>query len=88
MPALRTSWVKPVSALKGGDDPHARRRRVLGLIAAQVAFCVVVLFLASLFTATFKHLSIDRWAFLQIGSCFFGYCDATSAAGGSMGRDG
>jgi putative ABC transport system permease protein len=59
MPALRASWVKPVSALKGGDDPHARRRRMHGLIAAQVAFCFVVLFLASLFTATFKHLS-DR----------------------------
>jgi predicted permease len=59
MPALRASWVKPVSALKGGDDPHARRRRMHGLIAAQVAFCFVVLFLASLFTATLKHLS-DR----------------------------
>jgi predicted permease len=59
MPALRASWVKPVNALKGGDDPHARRRRMHGLIAAQVAFCFVVLFLASLFTATFKHLS-DR----------------------------
>jgi predicted permease len=29
MPALRASWVKPVSALKGGDDPHARRRSPL-----------------------------------------------------------
>jgi predicted permease len=59
MPALRASWVKPVSALKGGDDPHSRRRRMHGLITAQVAFCFVVLFLASLFTATLKHLS-DR----------------------------
>jgi predicted permease len=57
MPALRASWVKPVSALKGGDDPHTRRRRLHGLIAAQIAFCFVVLFLASLFTATFKRLS-------------------------------
>jgi predicted permease len=56
-PALRASSVKPVSALKGGDDPHTRRRRMHVLIAAQVAFCFVVLFLGSLFTATFNRLS-------------------------------
>jgi len=59
MPALRASWVKPVSVLKGGDDPQVRRRRMNALISAQVAFCFVVLFLASLFTATFRRLS-DR----------------------------
>jgi hypothetical protein len=41
-PALRASSVKPASALKGGDDPHARRRTMHVLIALQVAFCFVV----------------------------------------------
>jgi len=34
-PALRASGVKPASALKGGDDPHSRRRVMNGLIAVQ-----------------------------------------------------
>ncbi len=56
-PALRVSAVKPASALKGGDDPHARRHLMHVLIAAQVAFCFVVLFVAGLFTVTFSRLS-------------------------------
>ncbi len=56
-PALRASAVQPSSALKGGDGPHARRRWMRGLIAAQVAFCFVVLFVAGLFVATFDRLS-------------------------------
>jgi putative ABC transport system permease protein len=56
-PALRASSIKPVSALKGGDDPHARRRAMHVLIAGQVTFCVLVLFIAGLFVATFEKLS-------------------------------
>ncbi len=56
-PALRASSVKPASALKGGEDPHSRRRLMHTLIAAQVAFCFVVLFGAGLFAATFERLS-------------------------------
>jgi len=56
-PALRASAVKPVSALKGGDDPHSRRRLMHALIAAQAAFCFLVLFVAGLFVATFERLS-------------------------------
>jgi len=58
-PALRASAVQPVSALKGGEAPHARRRLMHGLIAVQTAFCFLVLFIAGLFVATFKRLS-DR----------------------------
>jgi len=58
-PALRASAVQPASALKGGEDPHARRRLMHGLIAVQTAFCFLVLFVAGLFVATFKRLS-DR----------------------------
>ena len=56
-PALRASAIKPVSALKGGEDPHSRRRLMQALIAVQTAFCFLVLFVAGLFVATFERLS-------------------------------
>jgi predicted permease len=56
-PALRASAVRPASALKGGEDPHARRRLMHVLVAAQTAFCFLVLFLAGLFVTTFERLS-------------------------------
>ena len=61
-PSLRASAVKPATALKGGEDPHARRRLMHALIALQVAFCFVVLFVAGLFVA-----SSDRLAHQYIG---------------------
>ena len=57
IPALRASAVKPATALKGGDSPHSRRRLMHTLIALQVAFCTVVLFIAGLFAASFDRLS-------------------------------
>jgi predicted permease len=57
IPALRASTIEPVSALKGGEDPHGRHRLMYALIAAQVAFCCLVLFVAGLFVATFERLS-------------------------------
>jgi len=56
-PALRASGVKPVSALKGGDDPHSRGRLMHVLIALQVSFCFLVLFVAGLFVRTFDRLA-------------------------------
>jgi len=56
-PALRASSVQPASTLKGGEDPHSRRRLIHALIAVQTAFCFLVLFVAGLFVATFKRLS-------------------------------
>ena len=56
-PALRASAVRPASALKGGDDPHARRRLMNALIGIQVAFCFLVLFVAGLFAASFERIS-------------------------------
>jgi predicted permease len=55
-PALRASAVRPVSALKGGEDPHARRRLMHALIAAQIAFCFVVHFVAGMFVTSFDRL--------------------------------
>jgi predicted permease len=56
-PALRASAVKPVSALRGGEDPHWRGRLMRSLIAVQVAFCFVVHLAAGLFVTTFERLS-------------------------------
>jgi putative ABC transport system permease protein len=57
VPALRASAVKPAMALKGGEDPHSRRRLMHGLIATQAAFCFLVLFAGGLFMSTFERLS-------------------------------
>ncbi len=62
-PALRASAVKPASALKGGEDPHSRRRLMNGLVAVQVAFCFLVLYVAGLFVATFDRLSHEPTGF-------------------------
>jgi predicted permease len=56
-PAFRASAVKPVSALKGGEDPHSRRRLMNALVAAQVAFCFLVHFVAGLFVASFDRMA-------------------------------
>jgi len=57
IPALRASSVKPMSALRGGESPHSKRRLMLALVAAQVAFCFLVHFAAGLFVTTFQRLS-------------------------------
>jgi predicted permease len=56
-PALRASGIHPMNALKGGDNPHGRRRSMKALLAAQMAFCVMVQFVAGLFVTTFDRLS-------------------------------
>ena len=72
LPALRASAVRPVAALKGGEDPQSPRRLIRGAIALQVAFCCLVLFLSSLFVISFQRLqnrplgfSTDRLLLLQ-----------------------
>ncbi len=61
-PALRASAVKPVAALKGGE-PRTRLRTMQVLISAQVAFCVLVLFVAGLFMASSNRLSYQPTGF-------------------------
>lgn len=56
-PALRASVVKPINALRGGEDPHSRRRWINGLLAAQMAFCILVQFVAGLFVSSLQRLS-------------------------------
>jgi len=56
-PALRASAVNPLDALKGGGDPHARKRLMHALVAVQIAFCFVVYFAAGLLVTSFEKLS-------------------------------
>jgi predicted permease len=63
LPALRASAVKPVDALKGGSKPQSRRQRLHGMIALQVAFCFLVVFVGGLFRTSFNHLSQVRTGF-------------------------
>jgi predicted permease len=72
LPALRASAVRPVAALKGGEDPHSPRRLMRGAVSLQVAFCFLVLFLSSLFVTSFQRLqnrplgfSTDRLLLLE-----------------------
>jgi predicted permease len=72
LPALRASAVRPVAALKGGEDPQSPRRLMRGAIALQVTFCFLVLFLSSLFVVSFQRLqnrplgfSTDRLVLLE-----------------------
>ena len=52
IPALRASAIRPVSALKGGEEPHGKAVWMQSMIALQVMFCFVVLFLGWLFVMT------------------------------------
>ena len=63
VPALRASFVKPAAALKGGDQPHSGRRLMHVLIAVQVSFCFLVLFVAGLFLTTFNRLAHQSTGF-------------------------
>ena len=56
LPALRASAVRPLTVLKGGSEQKSSRRLMRGAIALQVTFCVLVLFLASLFIMSFWRL--------------------------------
>jgi predicted permease len=66
-PALHASVVQPNSALRGGADSRSRRGLMNLLVAAQVAFCVLVLFVAGLFVSTFQRLSSRPLGFSQQG---------------------
>jgi putative ABC transport system permease protein len=62
-PALRASSIRPSAALKGGEDPHSRRRLMHALIAAQVAFCFIVHFTAGLFFASYDRMASQPTGF-------------------------
>jgi predicted permease len=63
IPALRTSSARPALALKGGDNPHGRRRLMHAIVSAQVAFCFVVHVAAGLFVMTFDRLAHQSTGF-------------------------
>jgi predicted permease len=56
-PALRASRVTQAGALKTGAEVRSGRRVMHGVIAAQTAFCFLVVFAGALFVASFERLS-------------------------------
>lgn len=66
-PAIRASAVRPAGALWGGENPRSRNRLMHVLIAAQAAFCFLVLFVSGLFAATFDHLTHQPAGFSVTG---------------------
>lgn len=64
-PALRASSIKPASALKGGEDPNSKRRLMNALVAAQVAFCFLVHFVAGMFVSSFDRLAAQPTGFVS-----------------------
>lgn len=67
IPALQASAITPATALRGGSHTRSRQRLMHTLIAAQVAFCVMVLLVAGLFVSTFKRLSSRPLGFSSAG---------------------
>ncbi len=72
-PALRAARTQPTEALKGGSPKGGLSRHPL--IAAQVAFCFLVLFVAGLFVTTLQRLShlnlgfsVERLLLVSVGA--------------------
>lgn len=62
IPALRASAIRPASALRA-DGARLHRRSMNILVGAQVAFCVLVLFVAGLFAGSFHRLTSQSLGF-------------------------
>jgi predicted permease len=56
-PAIRAAAVDPLAGLKERVDGYSHRRLTRALVAAQMTFCVFVLFVAGLLVATFSNLT-------------------------------
>lgn len=84
-PALRASAVRPMAALKGGEDGRPSYGQWLnGVLAAQMAFCVLVLFLAGLFVSTFQHLTHRPLGFTPAPRSRHGLRSVEKGAGASL----
>jgi predicted permease len=67
LPALRASGVSPNDALKSGGGQSARAGALRPMLAAQVAFSFVVLFVGGLLLMSFRQLTYVDLGFSQKG---------------------
>jgi hypothetical protein len=67
LPALRASKVRPVSGLKGGDEPLSKAAWMQSMIAVQVAFCLVVLLSRGCLRRQRQRWRSGRWDLLRSG---------------------
>jgi predicted permease len=67
-PALRASGASPHDALKAMSAKHSTRRRLLRpMVAAQLAFTFIVLFIGGMFLVSFERLSNVSLGFVKTG---------------------
>jgi putative ABC transport system permease protein len=72
IPALRTASVSPDAALKSGARSSVRTRALRPLIAAQVGFSFVVLFVSGLLLVSFRNLMNVDLGFTKQGVILLG----------------
>jgi predicted permease len=72
LPALRASGVSPNDALKSGGRQSARGGALRPMVAAQVAFSFVVLFVAGLLLVSFRQLTEVNLGFRKNGVVLIG----------------
>jgi predicted permease len=72
IPALRASSVSPDAALKSGGRSSARTRALRPLVAAQVGFSFVVLFVSGLLLVSFRNLMNVDLGFTKRGVILLG----------------
>src|SRR3984957_7862304 len=85
IPALRASSVAPDAALKSGGRSSVRTRALRPLIAAQVGFSFVVLFVSGLLLVSFRNLMNVDLGFTKRGVILLGL-DGTRVSGAASNR--
>jgi putative ABC transport system permease protein len=63
LPALRVGGTSALGAFRGGVTARSRRQTLDAPVAAQVAFCALVLLISGLFVSTFDRLSEEPTGF-------------------------
>ena len=72
LPALRASGVSPHEALKSGGKQSVRSSALRSMLAAQIAFSFVVLFVAGLLLLSFRQLTHVNLGFRKSGVVLIG----------------
>ena len=86
IPALRASSVSPDAALKSGGRSSVRTRALRPLIAAQVGFSFVVLFVSGLLLVSFRNLMNVDLGFTKQGVILLGL-DGARLGGAASNRN-
>ena len=87
-PALARFGRQTGERAQGGEDPHSRRRLMHALIAAQVAFCFLVHFVAGLFVVDVRPAVESAHRLFRGTDSQSGNGDGAASAAGLLGPGG